>query len=88
MGTFETEWVTKHERTFINTEYEKFMHDMINEVTVAGIRGMSVKLNVNCSYQKVKCALVQALRLCTGHTAHKWSRGKALLFHDYCTRRG
>jgi len=37
---------------------------------------------------KVKCTLVQALRLCTGRTAHRWSRGIALLFHDHGTRRG
>ena len=29
---------------------------------------------------KVKCTLVQALRLCTGRTAHRGSRGIALLF--------
>ena len=32
--------------------------------------------------KKVKCTLVQALRLCTGHTAHRGSRGIALLFYD------
>jgi hypothetical protein len=32
--------------------------------------------------KKVKCTLVQALRLCTGRTAHRGSRGIALLFHD------
>jgi len=37
---------------------------------------------------KVKCTLVQALRLGTGHTAHRGSRGIALLFHDHGTRRG
>ena len=37
---------------------------------------------------KVKCPLVQALRLCIGHTAHRWSRGIALLFYDHGTRRG
>jgi hypothetical protein len=37
---------------------------------------------------KVKCALVQALRLCTGRTAHRDSRGINLLFHDHGTRRG
>jgi len=37
---------------------------------------------------KVKCTLVQALRLCTGCTAHRGSRGIALLFHDHGTRRG
>ena len=31
---------------------------------------------------KVKVNLVQALRLCTGRTAHRGSRGIALLFHD------
>ena len=37
---------------------------------------------------KVKCTLVQALRLCTGHTAHRGSRGIAILFLDHGTRRG
>jgi len=32
--------------------------------------------------------LVQALRFCTGRTAHRASRGIALLFHDHGTRRG
>ena len=31
---------------------------------------------------------VQALRLCTGRTAHRGSRGKALRFLDHGTRRG
>ena len=34
-----------------------------------------------------KCTLVQALRLCTGRTAYKGSRGIALPFHDHGTRR-
>jgi len=37
--------------------------------------------------EKVKCTLVQALRLCTDRTAHRGSRGIALLFLDYGTRR-
>jgi len=37
---------------------------------------------------KVKCALVQALRLCTGRTAHRGNRGIALLFLDHGNRRG
>jgi hypothetical protein len=36
---------------------------------------------------KVKCTLVQALRLCTGRTAHRGSRGIAVPFHDHGTRR-
>ena len=34
------------------------------------------------------CTLVQALRLCTGRTAYRGSRGIALPFHDHGTRRG
>ena len=37
---------------------------------------------------KVKCTLVQALGLCTDCTAHRGSRGIALLFLDHGTRRG
>ena len=36
----------------------------------------------------VKCTLVQALRLCTRRTAHRRSRGIALLFLDLGIRRG
>ena len=35
-----------------------------------------------------KRTLVQALRLCTGPTTHRGSRGIALLFLDHGTRRG
>ena len=34
------------------------------------------------------CTLIQALRLCTGRTAHRGSRGIALPFLDHGTRRG
>ena len=44
--------------------------------------------NMFCWKVKVKCTLVQALRLCTSRTAHRGSRGIALLFHDHGTRRG
>jgi hypothetical protein len=37
---------------------------------------------------KVKCTLVQALRLCTGRTAYRGSGGVVLLFYDHGTRRG
>jgi len=37
---------------------------------------------------KVKCILVQALRLCTDRKAHRESRGIALLFPDRGTRWG
>ena len=37
--------------------------------------------------KKVECVLVQALRLCTGRTAHRGSKGIDLPFHDHGTRR-
>ena len=37
--------------------------------------------------QKVKCTLVQAMRLCTGRMAHRGNRGIALSFLDHGTRR-
>ena len=37
--------------------------------------------------KKVKCTLVQALRLCTGRTAQRGSRGITLLFLDHDTIR-
>jgi len=36
----------------------------------------------NVSKRKVNCTLVQALRLCTGSTVHRGSKGIALLIHD------
>jgi len=44
--------------------------------------------SINLTKVQVKCTLVQALRLCTGPTAHRGSRGIALLFLDHGTRRG
>ena len=38
--------------------------------------------------KKVKCTRVQALKLCTGRTAHRGSRGIALICLDHGTRRG
>ena len=49
-------------------------------------------INTFCNYiqgkGKVKFTLVKALRLCTGRTAQRGSRGIALLFLDSGTRRG
>ena len=43
-----------------------------------------LKQDLSCD----KVTLVQALRLCTGHTARRGSRGIALPFHDHGTRKG
>jgi len=52
--------------------------------------GMTVMTSVCRWYKwwKVKCTIVKALRLCRGRTAHRGSRGIALLFFDHGTRRG
>ena len=39
-------------------------------------------------YGKLKCTLVQALRICTDRATHRGSRGIALPFLDHDTRRG
>jgi hypothetical protein len=38
--------------------------------------------------KKLKCTLVEALKLCTGRTAHRESRVIALLFHNQRDYRG
>jgi len=56
------------------------------------VSDVTVKPSVTCvdwlQKKKVKCTLVQALRLCTGRTVHTGSRGIALFFTDHCTKRG
>jgi hypothetical protein len=59
---------------------DKVIHTVIHEVT-------SHKQHLR-NKVKVKCTLVQELRLCTGLMAHRESRCIALLFHDHGTRRG
>jgi hypothetical protein len=49
---------------------------------------LEIKWNLTTVKVKVKCTLVQALRLCTGRMAYRGSRGIALTFHDHVTRRG
>jgi len=44
-------------------------------------------ISITLDIKKVKCTLVQALRICTGHTAHRGSSGVALLFLDHGIRR-
>ena len=61
-------------------------------VLLTAVMKIQVLLDVRQSQQvnkvKVQCTLVQALRLCTGRTAHRGSRSIALLFLDHGTRRG
>jgi hypothetical protein len=73
-------------RDFLITLYNAFGTDAevyYNLCVVSYISLISLLVNV-----KVKVTLVQTLRLCTGRTARRGSRGTALLFHEHSTRRG
>jgi hypothetical protein len=56
----------------------------INVVSFVGIFDLYLVVNIG---KKLKCTLVQALRLRIRCTAHRGIRG-IVLFHDYGTRRG
>ena len=58
-----------------------------NEIPTEVWKVLVAELEVNGSEGEVMVTLVQALRLCTGRTAYRWSRGIALPFHDHGTRR-
>ena len=49
---------------------------------------LNVLICISTVKVKVKVTLVQALRLCTGCTAHRGRRGIAIPFLDHGTRRG
>jgi len=53
-----------------------------------GISFGIVSRNIPAMNVKVKCTLVQGLRLCKGRMADRGSRGIALLFLDQGTIRG
>ena len=71
-GTLSKHWALK-------VTYHK--HMSIMQWRQLQIRNLYIKV-------KVKCTLVQALRLCRGCTAHRGNRGIALPFQDHGTRRG
>ena len=56
--------------------------------THKAVRSTVHRLQYTVYKVKVKVTLVQALRLCTGRTTHRGSRGIALLCLDHGTRRG
>ena len=67
------------------------MYRKPNSVTTMSVRGLELAghlVRIVMGKKKVKVTLVQALRFCTGRTAHRGSRGIALPFHDHGTRRG
>jgi len=75
-------------------QFIAFLQHVLQDFDIAGqylviINKLKFHYSNNTTVKvKVNCTLVQALRLCTGCTAHRGSRGIALLFHDHGTRRG
>jgi len=75
-----------------NVEISAYTHFPIGLKVLLCIKGRISRCRIKGKVKvkvkvKVKCTLVQALRLCTGRTAHRRSRGIALLFLDQGTRR-
>ena len=71
------------------TDHNKERHHYLLPFTTNPTKAKQLlyTLQLSCN-KKVQCTLVQALRLCTGRTAHRESRSIALLFLDHGTRRG
>ena len=61
---------------------------MVNVVTNVVVFDGGLRRLIACKGKKLKCTLVQELRLCAGRMAHRGSRGIALPFHDHGTCRG
>jgi hypothetical protein len=68
---------------------DKIFHEYFNHIVRATFLAQFIVFNLIYFVKvKVKCILVQALKLCTGRTAHRGSKVIALLFLEHCTRRG
>ena len=80
---------TKHTNTLCWQNVELLNVKLVVHIVTAGLYRPETHPEhaIRCKI-KVKCTLVQALRLCTGRTAHRGSRGIALPFLDHGTRRG
>jgi hypothetical protein len=79
----------KTEKRATKTEEEKSDEEGSSErhFLLEGSQVSTARPSGNSSKGKVKCTPVKALRLCAGRTAHRGSRGIALLFLDHGTRR-
>ena len=90
---FEPEGALSRRRLYINL-WCSVLHTIMSSLLVGRsefyftMHGLKTLKREMSSYTlKVKVTLVQALKLCTGRTAHRGSRGIALPFHDHDTRR-
>ena len=89
-------YVSRYSRTpliWINWDGEPSGYAEIPDNSILLWEQAAFAVKFGCYYlqylgRKVKRTLVQTLRLCTGRTAHRGSRGIALLFLDHRTRRG
>jgi len=70
-----------------NIATTKYCQDVITAKYTAYSKLLGIKRKLLTMKGKVKCTDVQALRLCTGCTAHRGSKGIALPFLDHGTRR-
>jgi hypothetical protein len=62
--------------------YPSTLSNSPDELRIYLNHGRSCNTSLQVMFTHIKCTLLQALRLCTGRTAHRGSRGITLLFHD------
>ena len=90
---FKSLWVTKHRGfRFTSISWHISSFEILQQIFwMRSQQSLASHVNspdhISLSSKKLKFTLVQALRLCTGRTAHTGSRGIALLFLDHGTRR-
>jgi len=83
IGVFNSMWI------FRNTSLPNLKIGLPSLINIAFLwLAKVIRYNIISKSKKVKCTIVQALGLCTERTAHRGSRGIALLIHDHSTRRG
>ena len=80
--------VTKHRRLliFVSVFLDPLICDRTSGTEIKRFAAYVISCVVS-GIKKVKCTLVQVLRLCTSRTAHRGSRGITLLFLDHGNRR-
>ena len=85
-----SEWwgVTSIKGNLVKFHVREFHKNSLIYSNFRQLRTKITHISSESSSKRVKCTLVQALRLWTGRTAHRGSRGIALRFLDHGTRRG
>jgi len=78
----DNETVTKYKELDKVQEIWAYLQILNVLKTFCNLWGLMTSVFSAVKGKKVKVTLVQVLRLCTGRTVHRGSRGIALLFHD------